>query len=208
MFTFEVKSGKVIISDPCYDDEMVYPAKNDTWWADIERSDEGAWGNRVSELRAWASGSPVRYEYVQRGVDSGQMSIFDFAEFKNNSNYSKKDFPKRYFDEFSMYGDFDENDAWYSMCCAITCNTFENQKCQDFGEMKGGVVSSTGYGDGSYECKLGFDENGLLIFVKVTFIEEEDECWYCGCLETECECDDEEDICEECGEYETDCECQ
>lgn len=32
------------------------------------------------------------------------------------------------------------------------------------------VVSAAGFDDGSYDCKLGFNEDDELIFVRVTFI--------------------------------------
>lgn len=40
--TFKSKSGKFIVSDPCY--------KKGEWRSFLNISDEGDWGNRVAEL--------------------------------------------------------------------------------------------------------------------------------------------------------------
>lgn len=51
---FEVTSGKLRVTDPCYDRSIwcsgYVDAENGTWEAFVYMSDQGAWGNRVSAL--------------------------------------------------------------------------------------------------------------------------------------------------------------
>ena len=75
----------VRVSDPCYDDEVWCKTKltnvlPGTYKVDVEKSDQGSWGNRISILQA------VHTDYVGQnliwddsgsiGVDSGQAGIF------------------------------------------------------------------------------------------------------------------------------------
>jgi len=74
-------------------------------------------------------------------VDSGQAGVFD--------------------------GDICDGDDedFYDRCCNTTL------KNPGYGYMKGGFVSSSGYGDGGYEC-LVYKNNGVAVGVEITFIEQ------------------------------------
>lgn len=136
-------SEKVIVSDPCYDrsvwcmatDVAVKPGKYVVY---IAKKDEKEFGTRVAVIMA------VHEDYIKEikedwetydcciGVDSGQCGIFD------DDIYPK--------DEKSG-GEYDDENSFYGECCKLTLGD------SHFGLLRNGngVVSSSGYGDGSYE---------------------------------------------------------
>ena len=85
------------------------------------------------------------------GVDSGQAGIFD------DSKYPDTD------EERGEYGD---NDRFYGKCCNKTMN---NEGC---GVFDGCFVSSSGYGDGSYNCYIAEKDNEI-IGIAIQFIDED-----------------------------------
>ena len=182
---FEVTSGKLILSDPCYElgtwcQGTVENVKKGTWVADTVISDEGGWGNRVSMLVAYneesANGSfglsdKLKALYgVERlsfdgGVDSGQFGYFDAETFRNDE--SAKDLHK-----YVFRGEADsQEDAWYRACCHLTLG--DNQ----WGVLPQGVVSSSGFGDGSYPtyCIKDFVSGEIIGLVTVFIGEDEEE---------------------------------
>lgn len=167
---FTVQSG-LVIADPCYLEERIsessrgiiyLPNAAGEWVADIDISDEGMWGDRVSHLNARRvsiiegcakQGGP--YYETRRidglGVDSGQMSIIPVERTPLD------------YDALLM-----EHQKYN-----------HERKMLDFG---GGVVSSTGFGDGCYEGTVEYDSWGLSkITVQFIFPEEEEAvCVNCG----------------------------
>ena len=143
---FKIKSGTVACSDPCYGTpDVKVKAKNGEWVAHAETSNEGSWGERVSKITVHhVEFSPVgnRYQVESHiiNVDSGQAGVFD--------------------------GDICDGDDedFYDRCCNTTL------KNPGYGYMKGGFVSSSGCGDGGYEC-LVYKNNGVAVGVEITFIE-------------------------------------
>jgi len=131
-------SGKVVVSDPCYDrdvwcmitDLAVKPGQYRAW---VILSDEKNWGERVAALivvhedslhekiRLW---QPVEGTL---GVDSGQCGIFDDSVYPCD-------------------GDHPDGQSLYRECCKTTLADEQAGPVQD----SQGVVSSSGYGDGSY----------------------------------------------------------
>ena len=99
------------------------------------------------------------------GVDSGQFGFFDKDFYRNDE--AAKDL-KKY--EFSPDYDREEGDSWYRACCDLTLAK------ESWGVLPNGVVSSSGFGDGSYPVFGEKDENGEWIAFEVIFIgDEEDE---------------------------------
>lgn len=143
---FQVKSGTVACSDPCYGSpDVKVPAKNGEWVAHVETSDEGSWGRRVSKILVHhVEFSPVGNRYQTEShtisVDSGQAGVFDGEIF-----------------------DGDDED-FYEKCCKATLGK------KGYGYIPMGFVSSSGYGDGGYECVV-YKKNGLAVGVEVTFID-------------------------------------
>jgi hypothetical protein len=242
--TFEVKSGAVFVSDPCYKldtwcAKKLENVRNGKWLATVEYSNEGSWGIRVARLVAWHSDlgtNPEALEFFESisgtlGVDSGQMSIFDYDKFKGDS------------DDVSEDGS--DPRAWYMKACDLTNPADEDgndiTKMIAFGvyELTGrvldigseewvkfqtdemandeethvlvpgsnpsthevaklnhdkmcewvaehglgrwgiyddcGVVSSSGFGDGSYDLTVQRDGIADIVAIEVTFIVEGDE---------------------------------
>lgn len=145
--SFTIRSGMVACTDPCYQyPDVKGPAKNGEWIARIEKSDCGNWGVRVKKMLVHhKTFSPigVRYKVEKHiiGVDSGQAGVFDA----------------------SVYNDY--NDLFYDRCCRATLSDTH------FGYVDKGFVTSSGYGDGGYEC-LVYTKDGEAVAIEVTFIED------------------------------------
>ncbi len=183
---FNVTSGKMVCSDPCYDlgtwcQGVIDNVKNGKWEADIANSNEGDWGDRISHLWVFNVEAVINNPSIKReietfkghtlpfsfGVDSGQFGFFDHANYRNDE--SAKDLKK-----FNFEGDFDregEGDKWYRACADLTLGE------DSWGVIPFGAVSSSGFGDGSYEVRGIKDSNGEYVAFCVEYIgqEEEDE---------------------------------
>ena len=188
----------VRVSDPCYDDDVWCKTKltnvlPGTYNVDVEKSDQGSWGNRVSILQA------VHTDYVGKnliwddsgsiGVDSGQAGIFCESSYRNDGIDIKTpgtDFVLPYNDK--------PGDAWYEKMCKFTL--CDNQ----WGSYETGVVSSTGFGDGMYPVDIARDKSGYIVGIKIIFIadDEEEEDEYDTCPECGGEMDFGDDICDSC----------
>lgn len=185
---FNVTSGKMVCSDPCYEiptwcQGVIDNVKNGKWEAGIATSDEGSWGERISHLWVYnleaAIKNPSLVRDIERfmghelpfsgGVDSGQFGFFDFAHYRNDE--SAKDLTKQ---DFGDDYDRKSGDQWYRACCELTLGT------DSFGVLPFGAVSSSGYGDGSYTVRGIKDDEGLYVAFCVEYIgqdEDEDDEW-------------------------------
>jgi hypothetical protein len=163
---FNVKSGKIRISDPCYDKDdllggIIIPAKNGEWVASAEVKNT-SWDERVISLTAEFNGPFLRLHREEESisVDSGQAGIFDLNSYKNDS--CVKDVERVHNQTIC------EDEPWYSICCDRTLSKFQ------WGVIPNGVVSSSGYGDGTYEVSYFVDKDGNAVRIEIDFIEEED----------------------------------
>lgn len=141
---FEVKSGEIIISDPCYDaDGQKLPAIKGIWNAFMLKATlQTGWGedNRCAFLFAHLASTPVEYDdavwqplEVGAGVDSGQAGIFD-AQFYRDEKVVTETI------EEPLTGE----NRWYDLCCSRTLGEI------GAGVIPYGCVSSSGWGDGYY----------------------------------------------------------
>lgn len=186
---FKVRGDRLMLSDPCYERgtwcqgvvEDVKPGKYVAKVA-IETETHG-WGPRVAELEAVHqdfTGAPVYSRLpFEVGVDSGQAGIFDDLIYPEGNRDQGGEFNK---------------DGFYDICCNITLEG--GSSCCGAGVLlDGGVVSSSGYGDGGYAAYAAKDGNGKVVAVKIVFIgEDEDE-------------QDEDETCDECGSFLYECVC-
>ena len=173
---FEVTSGKLVCSDPCYSiptwcQGIVDNVKNGVWGAEINLSDEGDWGTRVASLYIVNEDANAKMTGIETkifeeeplnfnaGVDSGQFGFFDFAHYRNDE--SAKDL-KKY--EFGDNYDIQSGDTWYRACCKLTLGD------EQWGVLPNGVVSSSGFGDGSYDVFGYKDAYGEYVAFAVVFI--------------------------------------
>lgn len=152
--SFENESGSFIISDPCYEIGTWCAGRLDDvaigkWNAFVTRTDEQDWGIRCSEISAYHE-TAIREDLnwiesnIHVGVDSGQAGIFDAPKYHG------------------------KNEDWYSQICELTSSDLGAET------LDGGVVSSSGYGDGSYSCYYA-KKDDKIVAVKICFIEEYNE---------------------------------
>ncbi len=164
---FEVVSGQLLVTDPCYKDlnwcNCILNVKNGIWKIDANIRNTGSWGSRVYSIEAKHENA-IRLNYrihkTEIGVDSGQAGFFDPQFFQNDEIV--KGLQKDYKEEIC------KDEPWYSYCCDRTL-------AHKVGVIPYGVVSSSGYGDGGYELETATDENGTIIACRITFIEDEEE---------------------------------
>ena len=145
--TFEITSGKMVVSDPCY--------KRGTWCAGIlDHVKNGVWNAVVSyTYEGDVRSLRVQHKNVHKirglrkhhvpfdvGVDSGQAGFFDDSHF------------------------FPESSEWYDKTCHLTNPPLWA------GIIVGGAVSRSGYGDGCYDCYYYTDDNDEVVAAVIWFI--------------------------------------
>ena len=172
--SFEVVSGEIMISDPCYSVPTwchgTVKARNGEWSPDVQIVDVGGWGHRVVELRAchedyyeidqkhfMDEGPAPKWEKldIDVGVDSGQCGIFDLSHYRDDLVVADA-----YRITKSSIG---ADDEWYGLCCDRTLSFYK------WGLIPYGVVSSSGCGDGSYDA-LAVMHAGEAIAIKIIYI--------------------------------------
>lgn len=161
METLNITSGKLFISDPCYN---VNPEKNELLTI-CKQAKNGKW-NVYTDGRKGAIAKYSKFLYIDTdtitlttcSVDSGQISFFDYGFY--TENYDEKD---------------DECTNWYNeeSIYRKICNNSENQDISSFGNS----VTVTNFGgDGDYDVELYFDKNNECILVHIHFYEDDE--WY------------------------------
>jgi hypothetical protein len=136
-------SGKVVVSDPVYDRSVWCMAtditvKPGTYLTYIVKKHDQKFGFKAAEIVAihtdWVESEKEAWEPYDCciGVDSGQCGIFDDSIYPANG---------------ISRGEFEDEDSFYGECCKLTLS--DNQ-CGVLKSLKG-VISSSGYGDGSYK---------------------------------------------------------
>lgn len=168
--SFEVVSGKLAVSDPCYAPDVwcrgeLTNVENGSWYASIVKHDCGDWGQRVAKLTIVhescddSQGLTRQKAPFEVGVDSGQAGFFDAAHYQDSSVIP---------DAKPAPAD-DPSEPWYQYCCDITLSPIRA------GVLPFGVVSSTGYGDGGYDCFYYTNDAGAIVKAEIVFLPEEEE---------------------------------
>lgn len=159
--TFEVSCGQLIVSDPCYSLDtwcqgILQNVKNGIWKGFVLRG-TADWGDeRVWEIFAYHEkhrtfpDAICEKQTFEVGVDSGQAGIFNKDDFHGGED---------------DYGD----GGWYDECCKITLDAPD---CA--GTLTGGIVSSSGFGDGGYFCYVSKKDEEI-VAVRIVFLGDEDE---------------------------------
>jgi hypothetical protein len=170
-----IELGKeVVISDPCYTiptwcQVVLDNVKEGKYKVEVLKQKCGSWGERCSQLivvHVDHIGGKLEWKELSNdiGVDSGQCGIFSKETYRND-NYDLPDGDG----EFDYTPDeTEEGDKWYGKICTHTLGK------QQYGMYDKGVVSTSGYGDGSYTLYVkmkGKEVVGML----VDFGVEEDE---------------------------------
>ena len=165
MKTIQLNS-EVMVSDPCYSVPTwcQYKVKDvlpGEYSVNVFKTDNtGGWGRRCAALIA------VHKDYLEDtlswrtnngadiGVDSGQCGIFSMETYRKDEVFQEKS-------NFA-FGIDSEGDHWYGHMCDRTLND------EQWGTYANGVVSSSGFGDGSYRLLLA-KHNGKVVGLAIDF---------------------------------------
>lgn len=166
---FKVTSGQVMVSDPCYDaglwcQGVLDKTRKGQWNAHVRLIREEACDVHVAELiarhsacsRTGIHGWTEERSFVV-GVDSGQVGFFDVTHYRDDRLAQNV--------ERLSHESICPDEPWYSLCCDRTLGSKIGA-----GIIPYGVVSSSGYGDGSYRCLTQRDADGYVIAIRVVFI--------------------------------------
>ncbi|WP_223596198.1 SMI1/KNR4 family protein [Neobacillus bataviensis] len=166
--TFTVDSGKLIVTDPCYqvDEEdlqiILSNVKNGNWKATITYTDEEV----VESLIVFHGEKKPSGKWHDCdktiAVDSAQAGIFNLAVFGRDEaiQYEVKNVYDIEIDEDGL--------KYYVACCDIVASDAQG------GVVPGGAVSMSGYGDGEYEVKVKYNISKEVIGVMIDFGAEEE----------------------------------
>lgn len=173
---FDVTSGALRLSDPCYGRDTwcagtVPDAKNGRWLGFVRYACD--WGLRPFYVVAVHGDTNLNHFSIPKtrdemvkdgwvpldihvGVDSGQAGIFDHDNYRNDAVImDTPDFCRR--DK-----ELEPGARWYGACCDKTLGDAAA------GVIPGGVVSSSGHGDGGYAAYGLF--NGACVGVLIDFM--------------------------------------
>lgn len=163
---FTVASGALQVTDPCYTPGtwcagVIEDVKNGTWLAHMGFHDDAhGWGTRVAYLHIVHSEAQRHFDHMTEldstwenskidvGVDSGQAGFFD---------------RDAYIEAYET-----NQDKFYDEVCQIT-SEIPNQCVHAIG-----AVSSSGYGDGGYDCLIR-RVDGQIVEAMIVFIAEYEE---------------------------------
>lgn len=189
-------SENVMVSDPCYSLDTwcqtklnnVLPGKYNV---DVQKSDEGDWGTRVSSITIIHEDYEDTDDWEQHsecGVDSGQCGIFCMTGYRNDELSEGITTPEN---DFVLSYNDNEGDKWYEKMCKFTLSK------DQFGLYDTGVVSSSGLGDGQYPLDVMMDGDKI-VGMRLEYLGHSDEELL----------DEGNDCCDECGaELESDGSC-
>jgi len=170
---FQVNSGEILISDPCYSlgtwcTQRIKVPLIGVWLAIVIIGTEDR--IRVLEVEcinpcdvAGTEISSVGRFLGEVGVDSGQLGIYDIKHFKDDDLISKLFDTGKACRILDLSSDSDlPGDKWYWFQCVRTL--VEKASIIPYG-----VVSSSGYGDGNYPIEVWEDKLGRVIKINVKF---------------------------------------
>lgn len=170
-----IQLGSVVrVSDPCYTDDVwcVVKLKDvmpGNYVVDVSKEDGRPSSITVYHQQFKSSNlfSPYyNLEFIgEIGVDSGQAGFFD------ETSYRKDDlFRNKLGGEFSrQFSPEKDGDIWYGAMCDMTLSG------DLWGSYSSGVVSQSGWGDGSYPLYVKRAPNGKIVAMRLVFISDEDQ---------------------------------
>ena len=161
--TFEVVSNKIYVSDPCYgeDEGLTFHAEDGTWFAYERkcRDDNKCIGQLIIYHQSVVDDPFVKMDIVSNfdnipwkkldsiNVDSGTAGFYDYEYFKDDNDVEDKSVYKEL--HVPLPGDY-----WDSMWTAALSK-------QNTAVIPHGVVSSSGYGDGTYNVYCSQEIYGI-----------------------------------------------
>ena len=181
-------SENVMVSDPCYSLDTWCQTKLNSvlpglYNVDVQKSDEGDWGVRVSSITVIHKDYEDTDDWEQHsecGVDSGQCGIFCMTSYRNDEMSVGITTPPLDNPFVLPYND-KGGDMWYEKMCQFTLGK------EQFGLYDTGVVTSSGIGDGLYPMDVMMDGDKI-VGIRITYLGNSDE-----------DLLDEGDVCGVCG---------
>lgn len=180
----KIKLGtEVVVSDPCYTiptwcQVIVNNVLPGYYEPIVKKHDAGDWGNRVSIQMC------IHEDYIGKedeldltwvehggtvGVDSGQAGIFSRESYRNDSITDRIGLGDG---DISFFGNFnrpeEEGEKWYMNMCSRTLGVLQH------GVYDEGMVSSSGFGDGSYDLYVLTTPDEVVVGFCIDFQVEED----------------------------------
>lgn len=167
--TFNISSGKVLITDPCYDKDCVYQAKLDNvkcgaWFARVVIQEEDRVSRLVAMHQNYQKPRGLTWKNVSYdiGVDSGMAGMFDTNVYRDDSLV--KETP-RFISENGFIPWKDSGDVWFAMCADAV-----HYSNNSGGVLTGGCVSGTGYGDGVYKAEALRNGDGEVVGIRIIYL--------------------------------------
>jgi len=168
--------SEVVVSDPCYEiptwcQATLRNVLPGDYVGDVEKTDgSDGWGVRIKSLIAihedfYGNRWNLKWDYNDSviGVDSGQAGIFNKDFYRDDKHSESYNLPLCLGEDWSDK----EGDDWYQRMCGLTIGD------EQWGTTPDGVVSSSGYGDGSYSLLVYRDQERIVGF-KIDYIDDED----------------------------------
>jgi len=166
---FEITSGRILLSDPCYDFgtwcTQTVDGKNGTWRATSIQ--DGVCHELIACHQSYGTYMEGDWKKLDEslGVDSGQCGIYDvqFYNVKPSSAVLDEFLAKV---EEDWLSSMKIRKPWYFINCVTTMTEL---RC---GVIPYGCVSSSGYGDGGYNAYAQYNDD-IVVALKIIFIEPE-----------------------------------
>lgn len=161
---FTLSQSVMRVTDPCYTRGTWCSGNLDalpgTWHASYTtESSEGRVASlivRHSSVAGISLGDINEKTDIDVGVDSGQAGFFDDEFYPHDEN------------EFEY-----ESDTFYGICCEASGGDCIVTLPNSGNPVNVGAVTSSGYGDGGYNCYVS-TVNGVVVAAKIVFIDELD----------------------------------
>jgi len=186
--SFEVTSGKVVVTDPCYERGtwcagVLDGVRNGRWlgYAFIAPSDFGICVHELTIHHADLGDEEVELQLAdfEVGVDSGKAGIFDEAMYPSGKKLETWDSKSSKRIETDCPFDYRNEAGFYKRACNASRggerSTSKWIPPTMVGVMPEGVVSSSGIGDGSYECQYHRNADGEIDYITIIFIDEDED---------------------------------
>lgn len=173
--SFQITGSDVVVSDPCYGDDVwckgeLHNVRSGTWEAEIRTGHEGRVAKLYVNLKGFKRGRIWEEAGFEVGVDSGQAGVFDKPSYRTYQKENEAIITPSWKKQIKME-EADENGSgvFYAACCSLTCGE-DNGMTRQAGVLKGGAVSSTGYGDGGYTCYFQKDGQGFISAISIRYM--------------------------------------
>lgn len=155
--TFEVTSGKIIVTDPCYDRNIhesnwILNAKNGTWIGEVSGTEQIVRHShsRIEHFVNWIVLGTNLF------VDSGQTGVFDHDAYPQGDT-----------------GESEDLTSFYGKACAMTLSDDSAGSVDNIG-----FVSSTTQGDGTFTFYGIKNADNQIVAVKTVYqVYQEDQGW-------------------------------